>query len=210
MANKVKIAIDSRDIEAYAGAVLLQVCLDNGIYIPNLCHIKDADKPSASCRLCFVEVKGIGSPVTACTVKIEKGMEVYTDTQKVRRLQRSAFKLLLSTHLVDCPNCPANKSCEIQKIASFLEVGLTTDGLEKKLKDLPIDEIHPLINYFSNRCVLCGRCVHVCEKQGHSILAFAKRGIDTVITMYGQEENLICESCGACLAVCPVKAILFK
>ncbi len=209
MSNNIKIKIDNRDIDALPGANLLQVCLDNGIYIPNLCHIKDSDTPSASCRLCFIEVKGIGSPVPACTVKIEKAMVVYTDTQKVRRLQRSALNLLLSTHLVDCGNCPANKWCEIQKIAHFLGVGLTTVGLEKKLKDTPVDEIHPFISYFPNRCVLCGRCVYTCEKQGHSILAFAKRGIDTVITMYGQEDNQICKSCGACISVCPVKALLF-
>lgn len=210
MANNIRITIDNRVIEAFSGTNLLQVCLDNGIYIPNLCHIKNIDTPPASCRLCFVEIKGLDAPVTACNVKIEIGMVVYTDTQKVRRLQQSAFKLLLSTHHVDCPNCPANKGCEIQRIAHFLGVSLTTDGLEKKLKDVPIDEIHPLINYYPNRCVLCARCVYACEKEGHSILAFAKRGIDTVITMYGQEENTICESCCACLTVCPVKAILFK
>jgi bidirectional [NiFe] hydrogenase diaphorase subunit len=210
MENNFKITIDNRDIEVCAGSNLLQVCLDNGIYIPSLCHITDSDTPSASCRLCFVELKNIGSPVPACTVKITKGMVVHTDTQKVRRLQRSAFNLLLSTHLVDCPSCLANKGCELQKIAGFLGLSLAASDLEKKLSNTPIDEIHPLIKYYPNRCVLCGRCVQVCKKQGHSMLAFAKRGVDTVITMYGQEENHICESCGACMTVCPVKALLFK
>jgi bidirectional [NiFe] hydrogenase diaphorase subunit len=208
MADIVRITIDDKEIDALAGEVLLEVCLDNDIYIPNLCHIKDNDTPSASCRLCFIELEGIGSPVPACTVKIDEGMKIYTDTQKVRRLQRAAFKLLLSTHLVDCPNCPANKVCDVRRIASFLGVSLTATDFEKKLKHDHIIKIHPLIKYYPNRCVLCARCVHACEKQGHSILSFAQRGIDTVITIYGQEENQICESCRACIAVCPVKALL--
>ncbi len=210
MENKIKIVVDNTEIEAVEGANLLQTCLDNNIYIPNLCYLKDMETPSVSCRLCFVELEGAKNPVSSCTVKIKEGMTVRTDTEKVRRLQQAAFRLLLSTHLVDCRNCPANKQCEIQKLAGFLKVGLKNKEFEKRLKDNEIDRTHPLIHYYPNRCVMCGRCVYVCQKKGHSVLSFANRGLDTVISLYGQETNLACESCLECIAVCPVKALVFN
>lgn len=210
MGNKIKITVDNTEIEAVESANLLQTCLDNNIYIPNLCYLNGIKTPSVSCRLCFVELEGVKGPVSSCTVKIKEGMVVRTDTEKVRALQQAAFKLLLSTHLVDCKNCPANKKCEIQKLAGFLKVGLKNEEFEKKLKDNDIDNTHPMINYYPNRCVLCGRCVYVCKNNGHSILSFANRGLDTVISLYGQEENSSCGSCRECIEVCPVKALLFN
>jgi len=207
MSNKIKITVDDNEIEAVEGANLLQTCLDNNIYIPNLCYLEDMESPPVSCRLCFVELEGAKNPVSSCTVKIKEGMVVRTDTEKVRKLQQAAFKLLLSTHLVECRNCPANKKCEIQKLAGFLKVGLKNEDFEKKLKEIDVDKTHPLIHYYPNKCVLCGRCVYICEKMGHSILSFANRGLDTVISLYGQEENLSCEACQACIEVCPVKAL---
>jgi bidirectional [NiFe] hydrogenase diaphorase subunit len=208
--NKIKIVVDNTGIEAVEGASLLQTCLDNDIYVPNLCFLKGMESPPVSCRLCFVELEGINNPVPSCTVKIKEGMSVRTDTERVRRLQQTALKLLLSTHLVECRICPANKSCEIQKLAGFLKVGLKNGEFEKKFKDNNVDKTHPLVHYYPNRCVLCGRCVYVCEKKGHSILSFASRGLDTVISLYGQEENLTCDSCKECIDVCPVKALIFN
>ena len=207
MGKKIKIVVDNTVIEADEGTNLLKTCLDNDIYIPNLCYLKDMTTPPVSCRLCFVEMEGVKNPVSSCTVKIKEGMTVHTDTEKVRRLQQTAFKLLLSTHLVDCKNCHANKKCEMQKLAGFLKVGLKSESYGKKLKENDTGKTHPLIHYYPNRCVLCGRCVYVCRKKGHSILSFAKRGLDTVISLYGQEENIPCESCIECIDVCPVMAL---
>ncbi len=209
MSNNIKITVDNTTIETFEGANLLKTCLENDIYIPNLCYLNDMETPQVSCRLCFVEIEGLGNPVSSCAVKVKEGMVVRTDTEKVRSLQRTGLKLLLSTHLVECRNCPANKRCEIQKLAGFLKVGLKDSAFEKKLKENDADKLHPLIHYYPNRCILCGRCVYVCEKKKHSILSFAKRGIDTVITLYGQEESLACESCIACIEVCPVMALRF-
>jgi bidirectional [NiFe] hydrogenase diaphorase subunit len=210
MGNKIKIVVDDIEIEAFEGDNLLEICLDNDIFIPNLCHLKDMEHPPVSCRLCFVELEGINNPVSSCTVKIKEGMTVSTDTERVRGIQQAAFKLLLSTHLVECRTCPANKRCEIQKLAGFLKVGLKNEDFEKKIKDYDIDKTHPLIHYYPNRCVLCGRCVYVCEKKGHSILSFSNRGLNTAISLYGQEENLSCASCKECIDVCPVKALIFN
>ena len=167
----------------------------------------------ASCRMCFVEVEGEEKPVTSCTIRVTDNMIVRTDTPAVRKLQRSALLLLLSTHHVDCRNCQANKKCELQQIAKFLKIGLKQNKLEQILKDTPIDESHPCLNFFPNRCVLCGKCIFVCQKQsGKTILTFAKRGFDTIISFYGAGNlsAISCEACNSCVEICPVGAITLK
>lgn len=210
MSEKIKIAVDGAEVEVNDGDNLLKTCLEHDIYIPNLCYIKGIDHPTASCRLCFVEIEGEKGPVPSCTVKVRKGMVVRTGTDKIRRLQRTALKLLLSTHRVECAHCPANKICEIQKMARFLKVGLKSEEYEKHLKPVELDDTHPRLNYYPNRCVLCGRCVYVCGRKNKPVLSFAKRGLETVISFYGQENNMTCESCEDCSEVCPVKALTLK
>ncbi len=207
----IKILVDDKEIEAREGSNLLQVCLENDIYIPNLCYLQEMEQPSASCRMCFVEVEGEEEPVASCTAEVRAGMVVRTDTPAVRRRQRSALRLLLSVHDVDCAHCPANKNCELQSIAKFLKVGLKPKGLEQCLKEPQIDEEHPALNYYPNRCVLCGKCVFVSQQQqGKPFLAFAKRGFQTVISFHGEEAHLSDETYAACAEICPVGAITLK
>jgi NADH dehydrogenase/NADH:ubiquinone oxidoreductase subunit G len=209
----VKFLVDDKEIEAAEGTALLQACLDHDIYIPNLCYVKDMESPHTSCRLCFVEIDGQNSPVASCSVKVREGMAVRTDTPAVRRLQQTAFRFLMSMHEIKCKTCPADKKCELRRIAKFLKVGLASKGLERHLKDVETDESHPVFNYYPNRCVLCGRCIYICQKRhGRPLLTFAKRGIDTVISFYGEEDfqNLPGEDCAACLDICPVSAITLK
>ena len=209
----VKIVVDNKQIEVEEGMTLLEACLFNEIYIPNLCYLEGMDNPSASCRMCFVEIAGENKPVTSCTVKVKEGMVVETDTPSVRKLQRTALQLLLSVHRVECGTCPANKKCELQRIAKFLKVGLKPKHLEQHLKKTEIYENHPVFDYYPNRCVLCGKCIFVCQrKHGQPFLTFAKRGLDTFISFYGEEDapDLPCEKCLACVEVCPVSAITMK
>jgi NADH dehydrogenase/NADH:ubiquinone oxidoreductase subunit G len=206
----IKILVDNKEVEAEEGSSVLQACLDNGIYIPNLCYVKGMDKPPASCRLCFVEIDGEDRPTTSCTTRVREGMRIKTDTLAVRSLQRSAFELLLSVHDVDCARCPANKKCGLQDIAKFLKVGLKPKRLEQYLKKTGVEEAHPVLNYHPNRCVLCGRCIYVCEaKHGRPFLAFAKRGFDTTISFYGARDipGIPCGECVSCVGVCPVGAL---
>ncbi|MDY6880302.1 MAG: 2Fe-2S iron-sulfur cluster-binding protein [Desulfatiglans sp.] len=208
----VKLLIDDKEIKADEGKTLLNTCLDNEIYIPNLCHIEEMESPPVSCRLCFVEIEGEERPVASCAVKVKEGMIVKTDTPAVRRLQRSAFQFLMSVHDVDCAHCPSNKKCELQRIAKFLKIGLKPKRLSQRLKEPPIVQDHPFLTYHPNRCVLCGKCVFVCQRlNGGSILSFAKRGLETVISFYGHtdQETLDCEKCRACVTICPVSAITF-
>ncbi|MDM8523540.1 2Fe-2S iron-sulfur cluster-binding protein [Desulfococcaceae bacterium HSG8] len=208
----INILVDGKEIRSEEGGNLLQICLDNGIYIPNLCYLEGTGAPHASCRLCFVEVEGSDKPVTSCNVRVREGMVIRTDTPSVRQLQRTAFRFLLSMHHVKCKECPANKKCELQKIARFLKVGLKPKGLEHRLKKTEVDESHPVFNYYPNRCVLCGRCIHVCRRiHGNPLLTFARRGIDTVISFYGEHQSeLPGEKCAACVEICPVSAITLK
>jgi bidirectional [NiFe] hydrogenase diaphorase subunit len=208
-----KLRVDNQKIETIKGKTLLQACLDNGIYIPNLCYLENMMIPSASCRMCFVEIKGIKQPVPSCTVQVSDDMIVETDTPAVRQLQRTALRLLLSVHDVDCKNCHANKKCELQNIAKFLNVGLKPKHLGKYLKEPQIDESHPFLNHYPNRCVLCGKCVHICRgKHGQSVLTFARRGFDTVISTYSatDESSPTCKDCVSCVKACPVGALAMK
>lgn len=209
----VTLLVDGREIEAKNGTTLLQACLDADIYIPNLCYLENMDAPSASCRLCFVEIEGQEKPVTSCTTVVMNDMVVKTDTPAVRRLQRTALRLLLSVHHVDCKHCRANKTCELQNIAKFLNVGLKPKPLDRYLKDTDIDLEHPFLNYYPNRCVLCGRCLHVCRNPyGQPVLTLANRGFNTVMSFYGSEDvsSSACEDCAVCVDICPVGALVLK
>jgi len=208
-----KFLVDNKEIEAKQGTTLLKACLDNEIYIPNLCYLEGIDPPSVSCRMCFVEIEGERQPVPSCSVLVKDDMVVKTDTSEVRQLQRTALRLLLSVHHVDCKHCQANKKCELQRMAKFLKVGLKPKRLGVHLKDVEIDRSHPFLEYYPNRCVLCGKCVHVCrEKNGQSALTFSKRGFDTVISFYGVKDlaALECETCNACVDICPVGALFIN
>jgi len=209
----VSLTIDGKKITARQGSKLLWVALDNGIYIPNLCALRDANEPAAACRLCFVEVEGKEQPVTACTQTVTEGMVVNTKGSKALRLSRSGFELLMASHPVDCARCPASGSCELQKIAAHLGIKLKSKRLKKLLRELPVDDSNPLFIYDPNKCVLCGRCVWVCQQRlGVGVMGFAHRGFRRAVTTFydepiGQTE---CLECGDCVKACPTGALSFK
>jgi len=210
--NKTTLCVDNRNIKVRTGMTLLQACLDHDIYIPHLCHVETMRRPAASCRLCFVEIEGKNQPVTACTVRIKTPITVRTDTETVRRLQRAALNLLLSVHKIACKTCPANRKCELQKIARFLKVGLKVKGLPLRLKAQDRVDTHPVIVYWPNRCVLCGQCINACRSiNDRPLMAFAGRGFDTMISFYAstdmRTEKDSCTNCTACIDACPVGAL---
>ena len=204
--------VDGIEVKAQQGANLLWAALDNGFYIPNLCAMREADPPFASCRLCFVEIAGRSAPVTACTKTVSDGMAVHLNTPKAQRLRNTAFELLLSHHHLDCRNCAKNRNCELQDISSRLGLKLKLRRLRHIPLELPVDSSHPLFIYDPNKCVLCGRCVRVCHDHGTGVLDFAFRGIDTVVTTLAGTPlaDAGCDSCLACVAVCPVGALVAK
>lgn len=209
----IKLYIDNWEIHAQEGISVLQAALDSEIYIPNLCWIREMTSPPASCRLCFVEISGRPAPVTACTTIVENDMEVRTDTEAVRELQRTSLKLLLSAHHVDCGHCPANKKCELQNLAKFLKVKLKPTEFPDYQPTGIIDTSHPVLNYNRDRCVLCGRCVHACrDKEGKPMFTYSGRGSDTVITplLPTAGQPVETAACLACVDICPTGALTRK
>ncbi|MDJ0815598.1 MAG: 2Fe-2S iron-sulfur cluster-binding protein [Desulfobacterales bacterium] len=209
----ITLQIDDKKVEVAPGTNLLEACLDKGIYIPNLCHLDGMEHPPASCRLCFVEIEGTDHPVIACKISVDREMAVQTGTPRIRRLQKTALRLLLSVHDVDCKNCPANRKCALQDIARFLSTALKSGHLDVFLKKVRIDRNHPRLDYYPNRCVLCGKCVYICQKQHQRReLTFAKRGFETVIGFFDIQDGTpaVCRTCHACAEVCPVAALIPK
>lgn len=207
----VEIQVDGKTLLVEEGRSLLQACLENDIYIPHLCFMEAMSEPPASCRLCFVQIEGMAAPVTACTVTVSDRMLVRTDTPEVRRLQRTGLRLLLSTHDVDCKHCPANKKCELQRMARFLNVALVSKDLQRYLKKVDRVDCHPCFDHIPNRCVLCGRCIHVCrDVMGHGLLSYSGRGIGTTINFFDDpaSDEPMCDACLACVDICPVAALV--
>lgn len=213
MNKKVTITIDGKEISAEEGRELLWVALENDIFIPNLCALKEKDRPSASCRLCFVEIEGFPRPVTSCTHPVTGGMVVNTRSHEVDRLVGTAFELLLSDHRLGCSKCPKNKVCALQRIAKERKLKLKPKRLDKFEKDIPIDDSTDLFVLDRSRCVLCGRCIwadhHIAQV---GAIGFSQRGIKRKVSTFGDKllVDSPCIECGECVEVCPVGALFFK
>lgn len=213
MNRKVTLTIDDREITAGEGEKLLWVALDNDIYIPHLCGLREADKPPASCRLCLVEIEGIGRPVTACTQPITDGMAVRTRTPQVDRLVANAFELLLSRHRLNCARCPANRTCELQRIARERRLKLRLTRLPALDHDLSCDDSPATFAYDPAWCVLCGRCVWVCHhRAGVGAIGFVRRGVERKVATFGEVPlaQSCCTQCGECVKACPTGALHWK
>lgn len=212
MSEYIKLWINNTEIKAKDGSNLLWTALDNGFYIPNLCSIKGYNWTNASCRLCFVEIKGFDSPLTSCTQSVHDGMQVYLNTSKVQRLRSTALELLLSHHNLNCINCKRNGNCELQNIAHHLKMPLKLKTLRPIERTLPVDISHPLFIYDPNRCVLCGKCIEVCYRNGKGLLNFSNRGINTIMsTFYNTPLSQSgCDNCLECVKICPVASLLLK
>lgn len=213
MADTVRITIDGRPLTVPAGQTILRAALDAGIEIPHLCHRDDLPLPFAGCRLCLVEVEGWGRPVTSCSKLVAEGMVVQTRGERVDRLVRRAFELIISTHPVVCKRCPANRACALQDIAKLRKLPLKPGNLPKVLPDLPADDSHDKLLFDPNLCVLCGQCVHVCnEVEGAHALDFVGRGMAMRVgTADGQPlADSPCTGCLRCVEACPVGAFSAK
>ena len=214
MSKQVTITIDGREIKAPRGEKLLWVALENEIYIPNLCAIKEKEHPSGSCRLCYVQVEGRPEPVTACTLPVEEGLSVQTRSPRVDRLVKSAFEMLLSDHRLGCGRCPRRKSCALLKIAKERGLKMRLSRLQPLKQEWEeIDESAETFVFDRSRCLLCGRCVWICQEVARvGALGFSSRGIERRVSTF-QEVSLaqsVCTECGLCIDPCPSGALYFK
>jgi predicted molibdopterin-dependent oxidoreductase YjgC len=206
----IHIAIDGQPVETTEGTSVLQAALDAGIYIPNLCYDPTLE-PYGGCRLCIVQVEGMRGLPTACTTPAADGMVVHSDLEEVNRVRRTTAELLISDHPAGCLTCPKGEDCDLQRVARFL--GIDSERIERVTREPHIDESNPFFVRDSSKCILCGKCVRACkEVRGVSNIDIAGRGYEAEISTFG--GGLIadsrCESCGECVDICPVGALLPK
>ena len=208
------VLIDGKEIMANPNEKILWVALRSGIYIPHLCAIEEAELSFGGCRLCLVdiEVDGKREMVTSCSEPVKEGMKIYTNTEKINRMRQTAFELIMTDHYIDCGNCVKKKECELIKIAASLKLKIRPKRLRSIVRELPVDDSHPLITFDPRKCVKCGKCVWMCHRKGKSFLNFAYRGFGMIISTFDgiPLSSTECESCLECVKVCPTGALYFK
>ncbi|MDT8440609.1 MAG: NADH-quinone oxidoreductase subunit NuoG [Desulfuromonadales bacterium] len=202
----VNLTIDGKQVTVSRTATIYEAAREIGIDIPVLCYAKKL-MPYGACRFCLVEVEQMkGRLIPACTTPVSEGMVVTTTSTDIEKVRKTVMEFLLVNHVLDCPVCDKGGECDLQDLAYKFESISNRFAGEKF--DLPTDEINPLIERNMNRCVLCGRCVRVCDEVvGYGSYSFINRGFETKIaTAY--DRGLNCEFCGQCVSMCPVGAIL--
>mgnify|MGYP005841015659 CR=1 FL=1 len=205
------LVIDGRDVSATADQTVLDVATENGIFIPALCHL-DGITPVGACRLCLVEVKGSSKLFPACITKVEEGMQVTTGSERLARYRRSVMELLLAERNHICSVCVSNGNCELQALAQRL--GITHVRYPYLFPKHSVDASHERFVADHNRCILCTRCVRVCDQvEGAHTWDVMGRGVDCrVITDLSQPwgDSDTCTGCGKCVQVCPTGALVEK
>ena len=204
----VNIKINGRDITVPAGSTILEAARMAGIQIPTLCYLKEINEIGA-CRICVVEVKGARSLVAACVFPVNEGMEVFTNTPKVIESRKTTLKLLLSNHRKECLSCVRSGSCELQKLCH--DYGIEDENAFEGVKsryDIDVSASHMYRD--NEKCILCRRCVAVCDKnQSVGVIGANARGFDTHIGCAFELPlgEVGCISCGQCITVCPTGAL---
>ncbi|MDN5346641.1 MAG: NADH-quinone oxidoreductase subunit [Clostridia bacterium] len=210
----VKLKINDKEIAVPEGTTILEAAREMGVHIPTLCYHPKL-RPLGHCRLCLVEVKGAAKPVAACETPALEGMEVFTDTPRVREMRKGILELLIATHPVNgCYTCDRSGNCELQNFV--YAQGLTECTFSTDTYRYPVVKDNPFIVRDYEKCILCGRCVQVCrEVQLNFALNMVNKGFKTKIAPVANGEEAAstespCVFCGQCVQVCPVGALVEK
>jgi NADH-quinone oxidoreductase subunit G len=204
MADPVKLTIDGRAITAAPGTLLIDAAKANGIEIPAFCYYEGLSL-AAACRMCLVEVEKMPKMMTACTLPVAEGMVVRTDTPQVANARKYTLEFLLTNHPLDCPVCDKGGECELQDMVFRYGAG---ESRYTEIKvHTPEKQFSPVVFFDAPRCILCFRCVRVCnEGMGVGALGVIQRGVVSEIAP-NHGDHLECDECGACIDICPVGAL---
>jgi len=211
MPQKISIRIDGEYVNATEGQTILEAAKAAGKYIPTLCHMEGLTA-SGSCRLCIVEVSGVGRLLPACTTPAQNGMSVTTTSDKLTRYRRMALEFLFVERNHFCAVCVSNGHCELQTLAQAH--GITHVNYPYNYPRMAVDTSHQKFVLDHNRCILCTRCVRVCaEVEGAHVWDISGRGIHSRLVSelnrpWGDSRS--CTGCGKCVQVCPTGALAEK
>jgi len=205
--RQVTLVIDDREVAVPENTTVLEAAERAGIHIPHLCHCPGLESTGA-CRLCLVEIEGSTRPVVSCRCTVRPGMQVRTQTEALRAIRRFVVELLLSRHPGDCLTCEKSGECLLQRYA--YELGANRETFPRRDHDHAAENDDPFIVRDPSLCILCGRCVRVCQKYGAGVLDYARRGLETVVgTPFGKPLAAAgCDFCGSCVETCPTGALL--
>ncbi len=206
----VNIKINGMPLSVPNGISILEAARYAGIEIPTLCFLKKINEIGA-CRICMVEVKGARSLVTACVYPVNEGMEVFTNTEKVRRSRKLTLELILSTHDKKCLSCVRTGNCELQKLCKEFGVD-NEDYFKGENVEASFDDSAAHMIRNNSKCILCRRCVAACDAQKISVIGANARGFDTHISSAFDKDlaDVSCVSCGQCIVNCPTGALAEK
>lgn len=201
------VKVNGKELSVPEGTVILEACNQNDVPVSNLCYNRKL-KPFAACRTCMVEtvVDGKKELVYSCTQPVADGMEISTGTEETDRYNKACLEMLLVEHPLDCPICDKSGVCPLQDNTDMLQL---YDGrFEIQRRNEPSIKTNPIIEFYLNRCIMCGLCVRACDEiQGVQALDFHKRGMSVGIGT-ANDEPLDCEFCGQCITVCPTGALM--
>jgi bidirectional [NiFe] hydrogenase diaphorase subunit len=201
--------IDDRDLSAREDETILTVAREQGLWIPSLCYLEGLSVWGA-CRLCVVEIEGSARLVSACSTRVAQGMQVHSNTERLQRYRRMIVELLFAERNHVCAVCVSNGHCELQTLAQ--QCGVDHVRVPYRNAAYVIDSSNDYFRLDHNRCVLCTRCVRVCDEiEGAHTWDVMGRGIDCrVITDLNRPwgESPTCTACGKCVQVCPTGALV--
>ncbi len=208
--NMVNVKVNGIAVSVPAGSTILEAARAAGVEIPTLCFLKDINEIGA-CRICVVEATGARGLVTACVYPVTEGMEIQTNTEKVRKARKTTLELILSTHEKKCLSCVRSTNCELQKMCR--DYGVEDTGAYDGFRpQYAIDDSAPHLVRDNNKCILCRRCIAKCNEQFVSVIGANDRGIDTHVACAFEKplNDTPCVSCGQCTVVCPTGALVEK